>query len=120
MLALWAGSRSASAVTTDTAAAVTRVLDALLVAEVEGEVVGTLIAAFDGWRGNMYRLAVRPDCRRRGIARELVNAGHSRLRAVGAVRVTALVGADEEAAVGLWVAAGYERDPAHQRFVRNL
>jgi ribosomal protein S18 acetylase RimI-like enzyme len=120
VLALWAGSRSASAVTEDTPEAVGRVLEALLVAEVDGEVVGTLIAAFDGWRGNMYRLAVRPDCRRRGLARELVDAGHSRLRAVGARRVTALVGSDEEAAVGLWQAAGYEPDPVHQRYVRNL
>jgi ribosomal protein S18 acetylase RimI-like enzyme len=96
------------------------VLEALLVAEVDGGLVGTLIAAFDGWRGNMYRLAVRDDMRRRGIARELVEAGHARLRAVGARRVTALVGADEQAAVALWRSAGYEHDPVHQRFVRNL
>jgi beta-N-acetylhexosaminidase len=32
--------------------------DGLLVAELDGELVGTLIAAWDGWRGNLYRLAV--------------------------------------------------------------
>jgi predicted MFS family arabinose efflux permease len=32
--------------------------EALLVAEVDGVVVGSLIAAWDGWRGSFYRLAV--------------------------------------------------------------
>jgi hypothetical protein len=30
---------------------------AFLVAEDEGRIVGTLIAGWDGWRGNFYRLA---------------------------------------------------------------
>jgi ribosomal protein S18 acetylase RimI-like enzyme len=120
VLALWASARSASAVSVDTEPGVEHVLESLLVAEVDGEVVGSLIAAFDGWRGNMYRLAVRADMRRRGIGRELVDAGHVRLRSAGAVRVTALVGLEEEAAVGLWRAAGYEHDLVHVRYVRNL
>ena len=120
MLALWADARSASAVTEDTVAGVEAVLEWLVVAELDGEIVGTLIAAFDGWRGNMYRLAVRPDARRRGIARELVEAGHAHLRARGAVRVTALVGQDEQAAVALWRSAGYEHDAIHVRFVRDV
>ena len=95
-------------------------LPALLVAETDGEIVGALIAASDGWRGNMYRLAVRAEFRRRGIARELVDAGHAYLRSQGVRRVTALVGEDESAAVGLWRAVGYEHDPAHVRFVRDL
>jgi ribosomal protein S18 acetylase RimI-like enzyme len=37
------------------------------VAEGDGEIVGALIAAWDGWRGNMYRLAVREGHRREGI-----------------------------------------------------
>jgi ribosomal protein S18 acetylase RimI-like enzyme len=40
--------------------------------------VGTLVAAWDGWRGNMYRLAVLPEHRRAGIGRELVDAGYER------------------------------------------
>jgi hypothetical protein len=33
---------------------------ALLVAEADGRVVGAIVAGWDGWRGNMYRLAVLP------------------------------------------------------------
>jgi ribosomal protein S18 acetylase RimI-like enzyme len=91
---------------------------ALLVAVADGEIVGSLIAAFDGWRGNMYRLAVHSAHRRRGIARALVQAGEQELRARGAERVTALV--DGEAARDLWSDAGYVHDAAMQRYVKDL
>jgi ribosomal protein S18 acetylase RimI-like enzyme len=124
VLALWDGARSTHAETPDTPEALERLLrtdpGALLVHEDEGEVVGALIAAFDGWRGNMYRLAVLVSHRRRGVARALVEAGHGFLRACGARRVTAIVGAGEEEAEGLWLALGYSLDSTVNRFVRNL
>ena len=122
VLSVWAQARSAAAVTPDTTASVASVLahDALLVAEVDGEIVGAIIAGWDGWRGNLYRLAVLPSYRRRGTARALVEAAHARLRALGAVRVTALVGLDEDDARALWLASGYAFDPEIARFVRDL
>ena len=122
VLALWARSRSAAASTPDDAAAVTRAVErgALLVAERDGAVVGTLIAAWDGWRGNMYRLAVAPEHRRRGIARALVADGEARLRARGARRITALVGREDDVAVAVWSATGYADDTGIARFVKNL
>jgi ribosomal protein S18 acetylase RimI-like enzyme len=82
--------------------------------------VGALIAGWDGWRGNMYRLAVLASHRRRGIARALVEAGHARLRELGAPRVTALVEHDDDPAIELWRATGYAHDPTMGRYVRNL
>jgi ribosomal protein S18 acetylase RimI-like enzyme len=46
----------------------------LLVATIDGRVVGSVIGGWDGWRGNIYRLAVGSGHRRKGIARELVKA----------------------------------------------
>jgi len=124
VLAVWADARSRAAQTPDEPAVLQQLLDrdpgALLVAESGGEVVGVLIAGWDGWRGNVYRLAVLPSHRRQGIARQLVEAGHERLRAQGARRVTALVGGEEGAAHRLWRAVGYQRDEFVHRFVRNL
>jgi ribosomal protein S18 acetylase RimI-like enzyme len=119
---LWGGARSEHALTEDTPerVAVAVAAGALLVAVVDGAVVGALVAGFDGWRGNMYRLSVAPPFRRRGIARRLVEAGHERLRALGAPRVTALVAFDDAAARGFWEAVGYAADPVMGRMVRNL
>src|SRR5436189_5495227 len=41
----------------------------VLVAEFKDRLVGSIIGTFDGWRGNIYRLAVHPDSRRQGVAR---------------------------------------------------
>jgi len=124
VLDVWNRARSVAARTPDTAEYVGQLLErdpgALLVAEADGELVGALIAGWDGWRGNLYRLAVLPTHRRAGIASALVEEGHDRLRKLGARRVTALVGGDEGAAHKLWRAVGYQRDEFVHRFVRNL
>ena len=124
VLGLWARSRSSGATTRDDEAVVRRLLerdpDALLVADDGGELVGTLIAAWDGWRGNMYRLAVAPEHRRRGVARRLIGEGERRLKAVGGRRVTALIWREDSEAAGVWAAAGYGDDHGVARYVRNL
>ncbi|HEX3242927.1 MAG TPA: GNAT family N-acetyltransferase [Solirubrobacterales bacterium] len=124
VLTLWEESRSGHASTADRVEDLERLVadcpGALLVAERGGEIVGALIAAWDGWRGNMYRLATRDDCRRQGIGTELTRAGEAYLRSRGARRVTALVAFDDEVAGGFWEAAGYPVDEAIGRRVRNL
>ncbi|MGH2902746.1 MAG: GNAT family N-acetyltransferase [Solirubrobacteraceae bacterium] len=92
----------------------------LLVADADGVVVGALIAAWDGWRGNMYRLAVHSEHRRRGIGLALVRAGEEHLRRQGARRITALVAYEDEVAATFWESAGYPRDREIGRRVRNL
>jgi len=109
---------------TDSMEALTLLLDhapgALLIATSSDELVGTLIAAWDGWRGSLYRLAVHPEHRRSGIATALVDAGEERLRQLGAVRLTAIVIDGDATAAALWQAVGYERQAKRARFVRLL
>ena len=100
VLELWSQARSGHASTADRIEDVERLIAdspaALLVAEREAEIVGALIAAWDGWRGNMYRLAVGEGHRREGVGIALMRAGESYLRDRGARRVTALVADDDE------------------------
>ena len=91
-----------------------------LVAEEAERLVGTIIAGWDGWRGNMYRLAVLPNFRRRGIAHSLVAEAERRLRAKGARRITALVVKSEEDALAFWQAIGYDHDQRMLRYVKTL
>jgi len=123
VLALW--SRSDGPTTpTDSAEALADLLardpEALLVATSGDQLVGSLIAGWDGWRGSFYRLAVDPGWRRRGMATALIRAGEERLRALGARRLTAIVLSEDEGATEFWAAAGYERQVARARFVRML
>ena len=90
---------------------------ALLVAEFDGVLVGSLIAAWDGWRGSFYRLAVSPEHRRNGLATMLLREGERRLRERGALRLTAIVADDEPGAMSFWRAVGYTRQGARARFV---
>jgi ribosomal protein S18 acetylase RimI-like enzyme len=125
VLDLWAEARSEHASTPDRPEDVERLVGdgspaALLVAEREGEIVGALIAGWDGWRGNMYRLAVREGLRRQGIGQALARAGEDYLRQCGAHRVTALVAYDDEVAGAFWESAGYPVDREIGRRVRNL
>ena len=124
VLALWAVGRTAHATTEDRRDAVARLVErdseALLIAELDGELVGALIAGWDGWRGNMYRLAVEPSRRRRGIGMALVRAGEESLRRRGAGRVTALVAFEDDQAGGFWDRAGYPQDADIGRRVKNI
>lgn len=120
VLALWEAAGAAPSATDDLAS-IERVAarGALLVARDGDEIVGSVIAAFDGWRGNVYRLAVAADNRRGEVARSLLAAGESRLAAEGCVRITALVLAEEDQATAFWHSAGYQLQPEIGRFVKT-
>ncbi|MBV8218479.1 MAG: GNAT family N-acetyltransferase [Solirubrobacterales bacterium] len=125
VLELWSLARSEHAITADRAGDIERLISetpsALFVAESDGgEIVGALLAGWDGWRGNIYRLAVHPAHRRDGIGRQLLAAGEEHLRGLGARRVTALVAHDDDVAGAFWDSAGYPVDSEIGRRVRNL
>lgn len=123
ILELWRKADATPSVT-DTEEEVLRVLSldraALLVAIETETVIGSIIATFDGWRGNIYRLAVAIDSRRKGVATHLVREAEDLLSAWGARRVSALVEHDHDWAISFWRAQGYEHDSRMSRFVRHV
>ena len=123
LLDLWAAAGATPSVTDsveDIDRAVGQARLACLVAEAEGGLVGSIFASFDGWRGNIYRLAVHPDHQRRGVARALVIEAEKRLIQQGAKRITALVEKDQPRAMNFWEAVGYRVDDRIIRRVRTL
>ncbi|MFD5569266.1 GNAT family N-acetyltransferase [Streptomyces cadmiisoli] len=92
--------------------------DALLLAELDGELVGTVIAGFDGWRCHLYRLAVHPLRRRRGVAAALLAAAEERFVRLGGRRVDAMVLTRNETAHHAWRSAGYAPQEEWRRWLK--
>jgi adenosylhomocysteine nucleosidase len=89
----------------------------LLLALIDGAIIGSLLGTFDGWRGNLYRLVVAPAHRRRGLGRRLVREMEDIFQLWGVQRSTALVEIDRPWATQFWSAVGYPRD---ERIVRHV
>jgi ribosomal protein S18 acetylase RimI-like enzyme len=122
ILELWREAEAAPSVTDDASSIewlIHRDRAAFFVAEDEGRVVGTLIAGFDGWRGHMYRMAVDPAVRRRGIATALVAEAEEHLKAIGCKRISAMVLTEEAHANEFWAAVGYELQPEISRYTKS-
>src|SRR5918996_4783080 len=86
VLALWKVAAEGTSISDDRSgveALVARDPEALILAELDGELVGTVIAGFDGWRCHLYRLAVHPERRRQGIASALLAAAEERFVRLG-------------------------------------
>ncbi len=121
VLAFWLDA-TAEPSTTDDAAGLEGLLErspgALILALDGDAIVGTVVAGWDGWRGSLYRLAVQPSYRRRGIATRLVTEAEQLLRDHGVRRMHLIASrAGGEVAESFWLSARYE--PTDQvRFVK--
>lgn len=90
-----------------------------LVVRQAGEAIacGGLRPAGDGVV-ELKRMYVRPAARGRGVARELLGALEAEARALGGTRVVLETGDAQEAAIALYVGAGYREVPCthgHER-----
>jgi ribosomal protein S18 acetylase RimI-like enzyme len=123
LLAFWKAAAEGTSISDDEAGLgrlIARDADALIVAEREGRIVGTVIAGWDGWRCHLYRLAVDPQARRQGIGRALLEAAHQRFTSLGGRRGDAMVLGGNTLGRSAWEAAGYAPEPQWTRWTRPL
>ncbi|MEU8827085.1 GNAT family N-acetyltransferase [Streptomyces sp. NPDC048636] len=123
VLAFWKRAAEGTSISDDrdgVARLLARDPESLLLAERDGALAGTVIAGFDGWRCHLYRLAVHPGERRRGVATALLTAAEERFVALGGRRGDAMVLKENALAQHAWSAAGYAPEPQWSRWVKPL
>ena len=84
--------------------------EGFLVAVAGTEIVGSVMAGYDGHRGWVNYLAVAPAFRRAGLGRALMAEAERVLRGLGCPKVNLQIRATNEAAVGFYEALGYTAD----------
>lgn len=81
-----------------------------LVAQDGTEVVGSVMAGFDGHRGWIYYLAVAASHQRLSLGRALMQQAEKLLVEVGCPKVNLMVRSTNEAVIGFYRRLGYEQD----------
>jgi ribosomal protein S18 acetylase RimI-like enzyme len=82
-----------------------------LVATEGGQVVGSVMAGYDGHRGWLHGVAVSPTHQRRGVGALLVAEAEKRLAAIGCPKVNLQVRSDNEQVAAFYRALGYAVEP---------
>ncbi len=86
--------------------------DLFIVAETpEGEIIGAVMAGFDGRRGLIYHLAVAAPYRQQGIGRALMAEIERRLRAQGCIRAYLMVVPGQDDVLAFYHNLGWEPLP---------
>lgn len=81
----------------------------LVAALPDDDVVGSVMAGYDGHRGWLHYLATSSAHRRAGIGRALVAEAERRMAALGCPKVQLLVRPGNDAALAFYDALGYDR-----------
>lgn len=84
--------------------------DLFLVAELEGVVVGVVMAGYEGHRGWINYLAVDIGQRRRGIGTALMRDAERRLRLLGCPKINLQIRRENTAVQAFYAAIGFSDD----------
>jgi ribosomal protein S18 acetylase RimI-like enzyme len=84
--------------------------DLFLVAEIDGNVIGTVMVGYDGHRGWINYLGVDPDCRRRGVGRALMAEAERLLRLEGCPKINLQVRTGNTGVIEFYRRIGFVMD----------
>jgi len=81
--------------------------DLFLVGEVDGRVIATALAGFDGYRGWVYRVAVAREEQNRGYGRAIMLETERRLREMGCSKLNLQIRANNPDVIKFYERLGY-------------
>ncbi len=78
-----------------------------LAGEIDGRLVATALGTWDGRRGYLWHLAVRPELQKRGLGREMLVALEDAFRELGVPKVTFQIEQSNRDVAGFYLRMGY-------------
>lgn len=87
----------------------TRDPDLFLVAECNGEIIGTVIGGFDGRRAMVYHLAVQPNFRGQGIGAALMHEVERRIWEKGALKIYLMMNSEHPELIDYYQKLGWKK-----------
>lgn len=82
----------------------------LLLGEVDGQIIATVMAGYEGHRGWINYAAVHPDHRKQGHGRRMMEAAEQALIKLNCPKINLQVRSSNQATVAFYRALGYEAD----------
>ena len=80
-----------------------------MVAEIDGKIVGTVLAGHDGRRGFIHHMAVMPQFRRHGIGKKLAKAATDKIFEDGIDKIHIFCYQNNETGQSFWRDFGFEK-----------
>ena len=84
--------------------------DLFFVAKVDGKIIGTTMAGYDGHRGWLYSVAVDPTHRRQNIGRQLLQHAEDALIKLGCNKINLQVRTSNAEVIAFYQQCGYKAD----------
>ena len=81
-----------------------------LVGILDGQIIATVMAGYEGHRGWLNYLAVAPEFQRRGFARNIVVEAERILREAGCPKINLQVRTTNKGVIGFYKSVGYDVD----------
>lgn len=81
------------------------------VGEIENEIITSCMAGYDGHRGWIYYLSVKPSMRKKGVASIMMKHAEKALRHMGCPKIDLMVRKSNQGVVSFYRKIGYIDDP---------
>ena len=82
----------------------------VLVHEISGQIVASVMVGHDGHRGAIYYLAVAVENQKTGLGRAAVLAAENYLKKLGVWKINLMIRSENEAVLGFYQAIGFEKN----------
>ena len=82
-----------------------------LVGEMDGQVVSTCMVGYEGHRGWVNYLAVRPDLQKRGLGKQIMEEAENILKDAGCAKINLQIRSTNQRVIRFYESLGYRQDP---------